>query len=102
MTLDADFGGGYQGPAYECRMTYEPVAGRAAHKARKRKIEPPVFTRLAGAGAVGVSTRTRIDSGRREGNTRRQEVRGSRQKSNDCRTAAQHDVAGRLIGNTIA
>ena len=34
----------YQGPAYECRMIYEPVAGRAAHKARKRKIEPPVFT----------------------------------------------------------
>ena len=42
--ITSHFEGVYRGPAFECRMTYVPVAGVSATKFRKSKASPPVFT----------------------------------------------------------
>jgi hypothetical protein len=43
ITVDSNFEGAYRGRAYQCRMTYMPVAGPLAAKFRKRKAEPLEF-----------------------------------------------------------
>jgi hypothetical protein len=43
FAFDDSSPGAYRGAAYECRMTYVPVAGRYATKFRKRKEAPPTY-----------------------------------------------------------
>ena len=44
VAFDSNVPGIYRGTAYECRMTYVPVAGRYATKFRNRKEDPPTYT----------------------------------------------------------
>lgn len=43
VTIGSDVKGIYRGTAFECDMTYMPVAGRSATKFMKRKTEPPTY-----------------------------------------------------------
>lgn len=43
VSIDDDAPGDYHGAAYECQMTYVPVAGRYAAKFRKNNEEPPRY-----------------------------------------------------------
>ena len=44
VNFDADSPGPYRGIAYECRLTYLPVAGKYAAKFRNRKEVSPTYT----------------------------------------------------------
>jgi hypothetical protein len=44
VTIDHDQQGVYQGAAYQCQMSYRPVAGRAAIKFKKKNSDPQVFS----------------------------------------------------------
>jgi hypothetical protein len=41
--LDDSFPGAYRGKAYECQVSYVPIAGRYATKFRKKKEYPPTY-----------------------------------------------------------
>jgi hypothetical protein len=43
VSIDEDSAAAYRGPAYECLMTYLPVAGRYAKKFKSRNEEPPHY-----------------------------------------------------------
>lgn len=44
VSADDAWPGAYRGPAYECRLTYLPVAGKSAEKFKEEKEEPPIYT----------------------------------------------------------
>ena len=43
VTIGSADGGSYRGQAYKCSVTYTPVAGRAAAKAKKKGLAPQTF-----------------------------------------------------------
>jgi len=55
VKADGDWPGAYRGTAYECRLTYEPVAGKNAEKFREANEAPPSYTVWLAPVATNVS-----------------------------------------------